>query len=240
MLAIQPPEYFPRLSTFALIMHVDHFVLADTFRYRRQTFQNRSKLRNPNGWQWIAIPLFGSPDGRPIAEVPVELGSRWREKHWRSFLYNYRSTMYFEQFADDLEVFFEADREALGAWTCGSVELLARGAGVQTRLTRASALEGAPDTPEEILQAVCDAEPGAHDVLLVPDGEAADAAPEATARPDGPLEVRRFRYDHPTYRQNFSGFEAGMSAADILCNYGPQAQRTIGAAGTVVDAQRVE
>jgi hypothetical protein len=238
MLAIQPPEYFPRLSTFALLMHVDHFVLADTFRYRRQTFQNRSKLRNPNGWQWIAIPLFGSPDGRPIAQVPVELGSRWREKHWRSFLYNYRSTMYFEHFAAYLEAFFEADREALGAWTCGSVELLARGAGLRTRITRASALDGAPGTPEAILQAVCTAEPGAHETLLVPEDGTGNTAPEATACPDGPLTVRRFRYEHPTYRQNFAGFEAGMSAADILCNYGPQAQRTIGQAGRVVGEER--
>jgi hypothetical protein len=32
------------------------------------------------------------------------------------------------------------------------------------------------------------------------------------------------RFDEPTYHQNFSGFEAGMSAVDLLFNYGPEAR----------------
>ncbi len=31
------------------------------------------------------------------------------------------------------------------------------------------------------------------------------------------------RFDHATYRQPFAGFEAGMSALDLLFGYGPEA-----------------
>jgi len=214
MIAIRPPEYFPRLATAAMLLHVDHFVLADTFQYSRQSFQNRSKLRNPEGWQWISIPLFGSPSGRPIADVDIARKGRWREQHWRAFMYNYRSTMYFEYFEDDFQPFFEVDWDLLGSCTCRSVELMAELMDVSTTLVRASELDGAPDTVEGIARVVGD------DDLLVPP----EAAPHDAEAAD---DLAVLHYDHPTYRQNFEGFEPGMSAMDVLFNYGPECQRII-------------
>jgi hypothetical protein len=214
MIAIRPPEYFPRLAYTGLLMHVDHFVLADTFQYSKQTFQNRSKLRNPNGWQWITVPLFHQ-HGRAIQEAVIdENDRRWRERHWRAFMYNYRSTMYFEFFEDTFQPFFERDWERLGPCTCRSVELTAELLDIETRITRASALDGQPDTVANILTTV-----GA-DTLVAPEGVAAhdaDAAPE----------VQVYRFEHPTYRQNFEGFEPDMSAMDAVFNYGPDARRLI-------------
>ena len=69
MIAIRPPEYFPCLAYAALLLAVDCFVLADTFQYSRQSFQNRTKVRNPQGWQWVSIPLKGGQHGRPICQV---------------------------------------------------------------------------------------------------------------------------------------------------------------------------
>ncbi|MFB6098553.1 MAG: WbqC family protein [Salinibacter sp.] len=42
-----------------------------------------------------------------------------------------------------------------------------------------------------------------------------------------PVDVERMSYDHPTYRQNFQGFEPEMSAADLVFNYGREAQRIL-------------
>jgi len=195
-------------------MHVDHFVLADTFQYSKQTFQNRSKLRNPNGWQWITVPLFHQ-HGRTLREAVIDDNDkRWRERHWRAFMYNYRSTMYFEFFEDTFQPFFEQDWQRLGPCTCRSVELTAELLDLNTRITRASELEGQPDTVADLLSAV-----GA-DTLVAPDGVAdhdADAAPQ----------VHVHRFDHPTYRQNFEGFEPDMSAMDAVFNYGPDARRLL-------------
>lgn len=213
MIAVRPPEYFPRLDYMALLQHVDHFILADTFRYRRKSFQSRSKLRNAQGWHWITIPLFGQPEGAPIHTVDIETGGRWREKHWRSFMYNYRTTMYFEFFEETFKPFFEQSWERLGPCTCRSVELQAELYGLSTTITRATSLQGHPDTLSEIVAAV------EEDTLLVPDpaDDLSSAAPE----------VRQFAYEPPTYRQNFEGFEPGMSAADLVFNYGREAPRIL-------------
>lgn len=214
MIAIRPPEYFPDLAYVSLLLHVDHFVVADTFQYSRQSFQNRSKLRNPEGWQWITIPLFGSPSGRPICDVDLARKDRWRQQHWRAFMYNYRSTMYFEYYEDDFRPFFDRDWSMLGPCTSRSVELTANLLDVDTPITRASDLEGEPDTVEAVLSEMED------DVLLVPP----DAAPHDH---DAAKTVRVLQYEHPEYRQNFEGFETGMSAMDVMFNYGPECQRMI-------------
>jgi hypothetical protein len=212
MIAIQPPVYFPPLAYTALLHHVDHFILADTFPYRRETFQNRSKLRNAQGGHWIHIPLFGHPEGAALHTVEIETGGRWREKHWRSFKYDYCTTLYFDYYADALRTFFDREWTGLADCTCRSVELQAARFQLDTTLTRASSLEGAPDTHAGIAAAVDG------DVLAVPDGE----APEVSG-----VQIEPFQYEHPTYHQNFEGFEPGMSAMDLVMNYGREAIRLL-------------
>ena len=223
MIAIRPPEYFPRSSYISLIQHVDHFVLADTFQYSRQSFQNRSKLRNPNGWQWITVPLKGYAYGDPIHEVPVDADDRWQERHWRAFMYNYRSTMYFEYYEDRFRPFFEAQTwERLGALTCASVELACDLLDVDTPITRASDLDGTPATLSGVIEALgAEAEP----LLSPPDAAEADRQEAA--------DVRLFTFDLPEYHQNFDGFEPGMSAMDLTFNYGPDAARMMRDGGSV-------
>jgi hypothetical protein len=212
MTAVRPPEYFPRLSYMALVQHVDHFIIADTFPYRRQSFQDRSKLRSPQGWHWISIPIFGKREGAPIGEVEIKTEGRWQEKHWRSFLYNYRTTMYFEFFEASFRPFFDQRWAQLGPCTCRSVEVLADLFGLRTSVTRASSLEGSPSNLQEVL---CATEA---DVLATIEKERSCSTE---------VEVQTFTYDHPTYHQNFEGFKSGLSAADLVFNYGREARRIL-------------
>ena len=212
-LAIRPPAYFPSLHDTALLGHVDHFVLADTFRFRQESFQNRSKLRNAPGTHEITIPLFGHPEGAPLRTVEIETKGRWQEKHWRSFLYDYRTTMYFEYYQDSLHAFYDQSWTMLADCICRSVELQADLFGLSTELTRASTLEGAPDSQWAIVEAL------APDTLVVP--EAFSLAPDVAPN------VGRYEFEHPTYHQNFDGFESGVTALDLLFNYGPEARRLL-------------
>lgn len=213
MIAVCPPEYFPPLAYTALIHHVDHFVLADTFRYRGQSFQKRSKLRNAQGTHWVTIPLFGQPKGAPFQSIDIETGGRWREKHWRSFMYDYRTTMYFEFYEEQFRPFFDVAWDNLADCTCRSVELQAELFGIDTPVTRASALEGAPSSVAGIVDAL-----GADAVVV----------PEDTERPEQlDVPVQSFAYDHPEYRQNFEGFISGVSGMDLLFNYGREAPRLL-------------
>lgn len=223
MIAIRPPEYFPRSRYIALMQHVETFVVADTFQYSRQSFHNRTKLRNPNGWQWITVPLKAYGHQEAILDVNIDHHDRWQERHWRSFMYNYRSTMYFEFFEDRFRPVFEASEwKTLGALTPRTVDIVATLLRVDTEIVRASDLPGAPSDVPGVLDALnVDAPP-----LLVPEST---AAIDANAADD----VRVLSFDLPAYRQNFEGFEPEMSAMDLAFNYGPEAAHMIADASTV-------
>ncbi|QXD15529.1 WbqC family protein [Rhodocaloribacter litoris] len=210
MIAVRPPEYFPRLAYFALMDAAERFVLADTFQYSRQSYQNRARLRTPQGRQWVSIPLRGGQHGRPIRAVEIEPRRDWMGKHRRAFMYNYRSTPFFEYYEPDFESLFAGTWTHLADLTCATVALVARLLGIRTPLLRASGLAGAPDTLTKVLAAT-----GA-DRLLVPEEAAAHDVPLAPS-------AQVLRYETPPYRQNFSGFEPDVSAVDLLFNYGPEA-----------------
>lgn len=211
MLAIRPPAYFPGLRYMAHLQQVDHFVLADTVPYRRRSSQRRSRLRNPQGWQWISVPLRAHQQGQPLYEAAINDDDPWKGKHWRALQYNYRSTPYFEFFESQIEPIFEQEWDTLGRLTCATVELLHDMMDLATTLHRASELDGAPGTVEAILEQI-------DDTALVVDANSADD--ESSAVQSDYV----FHFDPPTYYQNFSGFEPDMSAVDLIFNYGPEAQ----------------
>ena len=219
-IAVAPPAYFPRLAYVALVQHVDHFILADTFPFRQRSFQDRSKVRSPQGWHWISIPVVGRREGAPLPTVEIQTEGRWLEKHWRSFLYNYRTTPYFEFFEDSFRPFFERTWRRLVPCLCRSVQLTADLFGLQARITRASALSGEPSTYADIVTAL------SPDALVVRDA----SMPEDL--PDG-ISIHECTYEQTPYRQNFEGFAPGMSALDLMFNYGPEARRLLADGRTV-------
>lgn len=209
MLAVRAPEYFPRLDYVAAMLFADCFVLADTYQYVRQSYQNRMTMRNPDGWQWVTVPLKGGQHGLPHNAVRIRQVRSWRKRHWKAFAYNYRKAPYFEHYEDRLRAFFECPRALLGDLVIASVELMHDCLGLRAALVRASELPGCPTAAADILRAL---RPG---TLLV--------TPE-TAALDAPLarNTMVLCFDHPTYRQTFDGFEPGMTTLDLLFNYGPE------------------
>ena len=224
--AIRPPEYWPRLAYMALVQAADRFILADTFQYSRQSFQNRTRLRNPQGWQWISVPLKGGQHGTDIQDVRLRHHLPWQRTHHRALRYNYRTTPFYPYMEERLHALLERDWTRLGALTCETVEVLSDALGLDTPIIRASTLPGAPASVPEVLDAI---EPA---TLMVPE-PVAEIDAEHAPRTDV------LCFEHPTYRQNFDGFERGMSALDLILNYGPEAARMLARAAHVAPASEL-
>ncbi|SHK06465.1 WbqC family protein [Rhodothermus profundi] len=214
MLAVVPPEYFPRLERVALALRAGRLVLADTFQYSRQSFHNRTRLRNPQGWQWISVPLRAHQHGVPIDQAAVGQLRGWQRRHWRAFCYNYRTTPYFEFFEPRLEEIFQQEWTTLGALTCATVLLTLQLFEIDTPVVRASELVGRPASVAAIARVL------AADTLLLPENT---AAIDRTAA----AQVYALRFKEPVYRQNFEGFVPGMTALDLLFNLGPIEARAL-------------
>ena len=209
MVAVRPPEYFPGLAYAALMAHAVQFVMADTFQYSRQSFQNRTRVRNSQGGQWVTVPLKGGQHGRPQLTTRIRQVAAWRKRHWKAFLYNYSRTPFFAHYEAAMADFFASEYTHLAEITCASVMLTHRLLSLRSKLVRASALAGQPTTMQSVLRSFPE-----NTVLL----------PSSSACIDRPLVpgARILRYTHPTYRQAFEGFEPGMTVLDLLFNYGPE------------------
>lgn len=214
MLAILPPEYFPRLERVALALKAGRLVLADTFQYSRQSYHNRARLRNPQGWQWISVPLQAHQYGVPIHQVVIGQLGGWQRRHWRAFWYNYRTTPYFEFYESRLEVLFQSLWKTLGELTCATVLLTLQFFEIDLPVVRASELVGQPHSMADIARVL------AADTLLLPEANAPFDRAAAS-------QVYALRFQEPTYRQNFEGFRPGMMALDLLFNLGPVEARTL-------------
>lgn len=212
MLVIYPPEYLPRASFFAQMQAADTCVLADTLQYSRQSYQNRTKIRNPNGWQWLSVPLVGGQHGRGINDVQIDNRKQWARQHLKALQFNYRSTPFFEYYFGSIAAILDQTHGTLGPLLCEMVEVLHQMLQVATPLARASQLPGSLQTVSAIQAVIGDAD-------LLSSEEAARSDARHTA------ELSVFSYTSPVYRQNFTGFEQGMSVLDLLFNYGPEATR---------------
>lgn len=212
MLSVRAPEYFPSLRYCAMMASVDRFVIADTFQYSRQSYQNRSRVRTPEGSQWMSIPLAGGQHGKDILAVKIDHSQNWKRKHEKALEFNYGATPFFEYYAPDVMKCLRAPGDVLGDLTVATVELVYGYLGLSCELVRLSDRKNEHET-----ESTSGASEGA---LLVWDRQE-------------PVEIRSKRvihfmnYEHPVYRQQFQGFETGLSILDLLFNHGPESTRIL-------------
>lgn len=211
---MRAPEYWPRASVASLALFADEIILADTFQYSRQSYHNRARIRTPQGWQWLSVPLKGGQHGRPIFETEIEQRTDWRGIHLRSIAFNYRSSPYFDYYEPSISSLLAKPWAKLGQLTVETYLWTLNALKLDTPVRTAS---NDPDARFRIDRARAGTRAG---VLVVEE----DAAEHDMAF-GTPLYVVSYR--EAVRRQNFAGFEPGMAALDLLFNYGPQSRNII-------------
>jgi len=203
-IVIRPSEYWPGLASVALMQQADIVVLADTFQYSRQSFQNRMRIRNPDGWQWVTVPLKGSQHGRPQSRTRIRQVPGWRKRHWKALLFNYSQSAYFNHYMDSIEELYHREWTYLGDLNLATNRLIQKWMGGSFVMTTATEVKGSPNCMSDILNCYPKAQ------LLAP------------AEIPEPYSTHRLHFSHPTYHQAFVGFVSGMTVLDLLLNYGPE------------------
>lgn len=190
-LLIVAPEYFPRLAFFGEIQRgrVDHMDLSRP--YTRQTFQNRTKIRTPSGWQWLTIPVKKQEKGTPLAQMEIDYSSKWVQDHLKGLRYNYETAPFYEHYIPSITSLLSERHSKLSDLTSITVDW-----GIETLKLK----------PLGLFPRTNSGDPQ----LITP--------PSIVSEPI----VRE-----PVYRQNFPGFEPGMSWLDALFNLGPMARELL-------------
>ena len=221
-LAAHQPQYLPWLGYFDKMDLVDRFVLLDTVQYKKNEWQNRNRIRTAEGWQWLTVPVrYRFP--MTIREVRADESSPWRRKHREALRIHYARAACREAVQPAVEALLEEPFADLAALSIRTVRLLAGLLGVRTPILLASDLGDLPEGADARLIALCRrfgcetylAGAGGQDYMEL----------EAYRRAGIRVEFQAFR--HPVYPQPYPGFEANLSAVDLVMNCGPGAIRQV-------------
>ena len=214
--AIHQPQYLPWIGYFDKMDQADCFVLLDDVQFKKNEWQNRNRIKNALGWQWLTVPVVHRFPQR-LAEVRVNDAAPWSRKHLRALSMNYAAAPAFDAHRAFFQEVYGREWKLLTDLTLATLAYLVEALGIETKLVLASSL-ALPEREDatERLVAICQAlgadtylsGTGGRDYLDV--GRFAEAG----------LQVHFQAFRCPIYPQRFGAFEPNLSIVDLLFNRG--------------------
>ena len=110
ILTAQQPAYLPWIGLFHKISLADSFCYMDDVQYQVNDFNNRNKVKGPNGPFWLTVPVFRKDHfNLKIKEARIVNNESWQSKHWKSLLSCYSKAPFFALYADFFEDVYQRD-----------------------------------------------------------------------------------------------------------------------------------
>lgn len=220
--AIVQSNYIPWKGYFDLINAVDECVLLDEVQYTRRDWRNRNKIKTPQGFLWLSIPVqVKGHYSQKISDTRVS-HPEWAKEHWRSIQHCYARAAYFADYKDCLEeLYLGCTEQYLSQINYRFLSALCRMLGITTHLSFSSDYELRPGKTERLV-GVC----RQLRATTYVSGPAAQSYLDEERFAEAGMSVQWMDYTgYPEYRQLFPPFAHAVSIVDLILNEGPQARR---------------
>jgi WbqC-like protein len=213
-IAIHQPQYLPWLGYLDKLDRTDVFVLLDNVQFKKNEWQNRNRIRTAQGWQYLTVPVFHEFPQR-LDQVRINNQNDWRRKHQTALETHYRKAPHYDWYATAFRDLYIRDWERLAPLNIEVIRVLTEAFGITTRLVEASRFTARDDQTGRLVD-LCKtlgadrylAGEGGHAYMNLAEFEAAG------------ITVEFQEFAHPEYAQVYEPFITGMSAIDLLFNYG--------------------
>jgi WbqC-like protein family len=223
--AVHQPEHLPWLGYLDKARKADCFVFLDTVAFKKNYFENRNRIRTPQGWAWVNAPVLTKGRfGQSFLEVELNNRTRWKEVYFRTLQQNYSRTPYWKEYEPALKEIFDRSWTLLVDLNLTLIRFLWDAFSIATPVLRASDL-GAEGKKSELLLDIC-RKTDASVYLSGPSGK--DYLQEPLFQAAG-IQVEYHEFRHPVYTQAFKPFLPGMASIDLLLNEGPLGIRKLDA-----------
>jgi hypothetical protein len=101
------PAYLAPIEHFAYMAHFPGVVFEQWAHYQKKTYRNRAVLLGANGPITLSVPVVKPTSIKmPDKDVRIAYDMPWQANHWRTIVSAYRSSPFFEYYADDLAPFY--------------------------------------------------------------------------------------------------------------------------------------
>ena len=209
-LALLLPQLAPNLYDLAAMLQADRIILQDLEQWSRKSRVHRTKIRIPQGTQWINIPLRTEDRKKAIKDVRIDHSEDWVTPLLRSIEYNYRNSIYYDFYEPEIKADFQtaSDYTYLIDFALYIQKRLFQFMDLSFDVEMSSNLPNYTSNPNLLADRL------AADTLFQEyDSRHYQWQADQHSRPE---------FKHPEYHQHFEGFEPGCSILDILFQFGPE------------------
>ena len=223
ILTAHQPVYLPWLGLFHKIAISDSFISFDQVQYQRDNWNNRNRIKTPDGPIWLTVPVLkkGYLD-KKICEIEIDNSKPWARKHWRSIRANYAKAPYFKEYADFFEDVYlkhwttlEELNTYMLRWFLDTlkIDVLIKSAGEYD--FRGSKSNLVLDMCKQL----------SADAYVF--GKLGEEYADIDSFESNNIKVIFQDYIYPEYSQKFGGFESNLSIVDLLFNMGDSSFDTL-------------
>lgn len=227
IVTIMQPAYLPWLGYFDRIAMSDLFVVLDHVKIDRNSktkFANRNRVRTPQGWCWLTVPIKTKACNHDLLLHRLEVtdDQRWAQKHWKTIIQNYSGAPFFAKYSLFFDELYRNPPLTLVQITQRILAYLLQALNIGTPVAHSSGmkLEGAGS---DLVLEIC-RKFNATRYISGPFGRT--YLNEETFAEAG-IEIIYHDYEHPVYTQAFPGWEPYMSVIDLLFNHGKKSLKII-------------
>jgi hypothetical protein len=227
--AISQPTFLPWLGWFDIVDQSDQMVILDNVQFEKRSWQQRNRIRTPNGLDFITVPVKTS--GRYYQTInEVELvDPKFPEKFLKTIKSNYSKAPHYKYVIGELEqvIFSSTESGKLFDMNFGLIKLIAKWLGVDKNFRLASSFL-ASGKRGEYLAMIC-SEVGATTYISTP-GSEAYLIEEISFFNSRGIKIFLHEYNHPIYKQLHDPFIPQASAIDLIMLYGADSRQIFHAA----------
>ncbi len=222
-ISIVQPLYLPWLGFFELIASSDAYVALDHVKFVPSSWQQRNRIKGPNGPFFITVPVRKARGGLDrICDREIEHGEPWVRKHVLSLEHCYRKAPCFDRYFPRIRSILENRFRSIADLNVELIRLFLEFLGMEKRVIRSSELAlgnerglGKNERLIRLMKAV-----GATSFYEGASG--ANFIDVSRFESEG-MKVCFQAYNHPIYPQVHGKFIPYMSVADLLFNCGNEA-----------------
>ena len=216
ILAASLPEYFPSTNFYLKMISAGVFVVADDLQFSKHTLVNRTKIKTPEGFKWLTVPVIKSKKGlQKIHNVNIVPESNWQRKQQVSLKSNYKYAPFFDHYMYNFDAVFQEDWQSICELDLTIIKSIQKQLRLNKELYLLSEIKVNKTGTERIVELVkhfnCDS-------YLIFGSESAYI--DEKILNDADIELTELKPNMSHYRQQFEAFIPNLSILDLLFNLG--------------------
>lgn len=218
ILTAHQPVYLPWLGLFHKIELADVFCIFDIVQYLKSDFNNRNKIKTPDGDMFLTVPV--NAHGRFKDQIRnTKIANReWARQHFKAIYFNYKKAPFINDYIDDLEsIYLGREYEYLIDLNTTMLHYFLEKLNIKTKIITASDYNFSGKKSNLVLDMCIKLK--AKKIIFGSHGK--DYVDINSFR-ENAIDTIFQDYVHPTYNQLFpvNGFIPHMSIIDLLLNEG--------------------